>query len=112
MFYGDDVALEWSSCESDVYWHEEGVARISSKAEVEILKAAFEVHNMALEAVDLVVNDPVLLYMFNIHPSLREPIKKSWKERQPDLQGRFDFSWSLKTEGVDNKTLPISGDHW
>lgn len=97
MYYGDDIALEWSGCENDVYWHEEGMASISSKAEAEILKAAFEVHNMALEAVDLVVNDPVLLYMFNIHPNLREAVKKSWKERQTDLQGRFDFSWSLKT---------------
>ena len=31
------------------------------------MQASFELHNMHLEAVDLVVNDPVLMEMFNIH---------------------------------------------
>ena len=39
---------------------------MSSEAEKMLLEQAFELHNMALEAVDLVVNDPVLLKMFMI----------------------------------------------
>ena len=49
-----------------MYWEEDGEAVISPQAEKMLLETAFELHNMALEAVDLVVNDPVLLRMFNI----------------------------------------------
>lgn len=67
---------------------------------------------MALEMVDKVVKDPVLMYMFNIHDKLVLPIKQSWEEKQPDLQGRFDFDWKLHTSGASNKTLAISGMNW
>lgn len=33
LFYYDDPALMWSSCEYDTYWNEEAMAMISNKAE-------------------------------------------------------------------------------
>jgi len=53
-------------------------------------------HNMGLEAVDLVVNDPVLLTMFNINKNLWPAIKYSWANKKIDFQGRFDFAWDGK----------------
>ena len=67
---------------------------------------------MALEAVDLVVNDDALLELFQIPQYFRKAVKTSWQHGQPDFQGRFDFSWSLKTDGEDNMTTPISGKNW
>ena len=43
------------------------------------MEHAFEVHNMALEAVDLVVNDDALLELFNIPDKLRKAVKVSWE---------------------------------
>ena len=77
-----------------------------------LLENAFEMHNMALEAVDKVVNDPVLLKMFNIQPQLQEAVKKSWLDGQTDLQGRFDYSWGLTLDRPDDPLLPVSGQYW
>lgn len=46
--YCDDNALQWSKCEAQSYWNEEGMVVISQKAENELLQAANELHNMAL----------------------------------------------------------------
>ena len=29
IFYGDDPSLDWSSCESDLYWNEQGMVILS-----------------------------------------------------------------------------------
>lgn len=49
------------------------------------MEATFEVHNMALEAVDKVVNDDALLSLFFINKDLWPAVKHSWKT------GRKDF---------------------
>ena len=51
------------------------MAVITPEAEAEILEATYELHNMALEAVDRVVQDDVLLQMFNIPPHLWKAVK-------------------------------------
>lgn len=61
IYYHDEVAYEWSDCESDLYWGEEGAIQISQKAEKELLEATFQLHNMCLEVVEDVVNDDNLL---------------------------------------------------
>lgn len=52
-----------------------------------------ELHAMYLEAVDKVVNDDTLLSLFAIPKNLWLPIKESWKRKEFDLQGRFDFTF-------------------
>ena len=66
---------------------------ISQAAENELLKAGTEVHQMALQAVDLVVKNDELLDMFYINRDLWPAIRHSWAERQLEFQGRFDFAW-------------------
>lgn len=53
---------------------------MSSKAENDILEASYEIHSMALEAVDLVVNDDALLKLFYINPNLWKAIRSAWKK--------------------------------
>ena len=48
---------------------------------------------MSLELVDKVVNDDVLLTLFEIPEVLWPAIKKSWAEKKLDLLGRMDFAW-------------------
>ena len=80
---------------------------ISPEAEAKLLKASFELHNMALEAVDLVVKDEKLMQMFNLNRLLWPAIKKSWEDRQTDLMGRFDLAWDGEN---DPKMLEYNAD--
>ena len=48
LTFHDEPTIEWSYCESDAYWNEEGAAVISSKAEIEIIEATYQLHSMCL----------------------------------------------------------------
>ena len=93
LSFHDEPSIEWSQCEEEAYWNEEGIIQISAQAEQEIMEATWQMHNMCLQVVDRVVNDPKLLRLFNIHSDLWPAIRRSWKEKQFDLLGRFDWSW-------------------
>jgi len=58
---------------------------LSQKAKQEILQASYEMHSMALEAVDLVVNDDALLDLFYINKDLWPAIRTSWNKGQIDF---------------------------
>lgn len=60
------------------------------------MEATFELHNMALEAVDTIVKDDVLLSLFYINRDLWPAIRESWDKGKVDFQGRFDFAWDGK----------------
>lgn len=93
VFYGDEPSLDWGWCESDAYWNERAKTDISAKAEAELMEATYQVHNMALEAVDRIVKDDALLSMFYINKDLWPAIRQSWEKGRADFQGRFDFAW-------------------
>jgi|LauGreDrversion4_2_1035121.scaffolds.fasta_scaffold176705_2 glutathionylspermidine synthase len=65
------------------------------------MEATFQLHNMCLEVVERVVNDDVLLTLFDIPEALWPAIKKSWREKRTDFMGRFDLAWN----GVDPPKL-------
>lgn len=93
VHYGDDESIQWSRCEWDEYWNEAGKIDLSSKAEAEIMEASFELHNMALEAIDKIVDDDTLLTLFYVNSDYWPAIRKSWKEGKKDFQGRFDLAY-------------------
>lgn len=62
---------------------------------------------MCLQAVDKVVNDDELLEKFEIPSVLIPAVKSSWRNRQTDFMGRFDFSWDGKNPP---KMLEYNGD--
>lgn len=80
MFYYDEPAINWTSCERDQYWPETAMAQISSEAEKELLEATFELHNMCLEIVEEIINDDNMLKLFHINEVLWPAVRKSWKE--------------------------------
>ena len=49
------------------------------------MEASYELHSMALEAVEIVVNDDNLLDLFYINKDLWPAIKTSWNNRDTDL---------------------------
>jgi glutathionylspermidine synthase len=54
VLYVEERGIEWSDCEWDNYWNEEGKVVISQKAEKQFLEATYQLHNMHLAAVDKV----------------------------------------------------------
>ena len=89
--YVEENAIQWSPCEFDWYWHEEGKISLSQEADEIMMAATFKMHNMILTAVDEVVKDDKLLSLFNINKQLWPAIRFSWQNRQVDMQGRFDW---------------------
>ena len=65
--------IEWLpfSNEPDLYWITDASYKIDNDLAEEIGNATFELTNMCLEAVDFVINNPILLEKaFCIHPEL------------------------------------------
>jgi len=91
------AGIRWSSDRvgswglQDPYWCEGAAYVLSGAAKSELEMATWELHNMCLEVVDRVVNDEVLLDIFQVPHCLRSAIRESWAARQPDLLGRFDL---------------------
>ncbi|OQR86432.1 hypothetical protein ACHHYP_10555 [Achlya hypogyna] len=75
------------------YWNDEAAYRMSTADAIALRNATYELHAMCLEAVALVVQSDALLDVFEIPVNLRSAVRASWKRRDPDLLGRFDFSW-------------------
>lgn len=91
------MVLKWGNdqlCDHTRYWNEEGKVVLSQKAEKDILEATFQLHNMALTAVDTVVNDDKLMTLFGINKKLWPAVRYSWSQNQVDMQGRFDFHYN------------------
>lgn len=107
LTYHDEPTIEWSYCETDAYWNEEGAAIISSSAEMEILEATWQMHSMCLEVVDTVVRDPKLLRLFRVPTDLWPAVRESWSSGQRDFLGRFDWSYDGKNPP---KMLEYNGD--
>lgn len=107
VMYLDERSSQWSNCEFDNYWNEEGQVELSQKADKEMLEATFQLHNMILLGVEEVINDDNLLKLFGINKQLWPAIKHSWKSKQRDMQGRFDLVY----DGVNPpKMLEYNGD--
>ena len=67
VLYVEENALQWSECEYDWYWNEEGQVVLSQDADKQMLEATFQLHNMMLVGVDKVVKDDKLLKLFGIN---------------------------------------------
>ncbi|OQR88449.1 glutathionylspermidine synthase, partial [Thraustotheca clavata] len=75
------------------YWNDEAAYKMSSQDARVLRDATFSLHAMCLEAVKLVVESDYLMDVFEIPHNLRGAVRKSFERGDPDLLGRFDFSW-------------------
>lgn len=77
------------------YWDERGYYQFSEAQITRDLEAPTrELHEMCLETVARVVDSEALLEQLAIPPAFFDLVRRSWKEGQPHLYGRFDFSYS------------------
>jgi len=76
------------------YWDERGYYQFSEAQVVRDLQAPTEaLHAMCLEAVGRIVDSEALMTRLAIPPAFFDLVRRSWKQAQPHLYGRFDFSY-------------------
>lgn len=80
------------------YWNDEAAYELTPEAAEKLRLATEELHAMCLEAVDIVVASDDLLTLFEIPPNMWEEVRRSWRARERDFLGRFDFMWDGRGE--------------
>lgn len=78
------------------YWSEDYYYEFTEREIDELESATNELHQMSLEAVDLVVNNEALLKKFRIPENVWGFVSDSWHKKEPSLYGRFDFAYDGK----------------
>ena len=79
------------------YWDESACYRLSADEVDRLETAAAEMHRLCLAAADMAVREGRLAE-FAIPEPFRALVAQSWREREPSLYGRFDFSWDGEGE--------------
>jgi glutathionylspermidine synthase len=74
------------------YWDESAAYRFSSSQIDQLESAAAEMHQLCLAAAEEAVRSRRFAE-FAIPEAFHELVARSWREREPTLYGRFDFSW-------------------
>lgn len=75
------------------YWCEDAYYQFTLRQIDELEDASNELHQMALEAVQKVVDSEALLAQFGLPEASWDVIKTSWANKEPSLYGRFDFAY-------------------
>lgn len=75
------------------YWSEDHYYEFTEKEIDELESSTNELHQMSLEAVDLVVNNEALLKKFRIPENVWDFVTESWNKKEPSLYGRFDYAY-------------------
>lgn len=76
------------------YWDERGYYQFSEAQVSRDLEAPTQaLHAMCLDAVERIVDSEALMTRLAIPPAFFDLVRRSWKERQRHLYGRFDFSY-------------------
>mgnify|MGYP000876556263 FL=1 len=89
--FWDQAGVHFGLLYYDHYFNDTAAYEFHPDLAVQLAQATFDLHNMCLDAVDTVISSKDLMDLFEIPESLRPEIIRSWKEKEPDLLGRFDF---------------------
>lgn len=88
----EELGFTYHTIDGDPYWDEAGWYEFSL-AEIEEIEAATNtLHELCLEAVQVVLDDD-RFDEFEIPLAFREWIRASWNNDDPTIYGRFDLAW-------------------
>lgn len=76
------------------------ILTVNEEISTQLVEASYQLHSMCLEVVERVVSDDALLELFEIPDEVRDLVKTSWRNKQRDLIGRFDFVYDSKSNNV------------
>lgn len=107
LSYHSAEGIRWPDGRQDPYWTDGAAYVVDHHGEEALKRAAWRLHHMCLQAVKEVVASEELLDLFEIPVDLREHVKASWENHEPDILGRFDLMY----DGVDPpKMLEYNAD--
>lgn len=93
----EEIGFHFYEIDGLPYWDESVYYQFSSE-EIDKLEAATEtLYTMCLELVEYVMREN-LFGSLAIPERFRDYVKSSWKNKEPSLYGRFDFSFDGKGE--------------
>jgi len=75
------------------YWCEDAYYQFSLQQIETLEDVTSEIHQMCLQAVDLVSSSEELLEKFRIPKHTWDFVRESWKSGQPSLYSRLDLAW-------------------
>lgn len=88
----EELGFTYHTIDGDVYWDEAGWYEFSLAEIEEIETATNALHEMCLQAVQVVLDDD-RFDEFRIPPAFREWIRASWDNDEPTVYGRFDLAY-------------------
>ncbi len=92
----EEIGFTYHTIDGDVYWDEAGWYEFSLSEIEEIEAATNRLHEMSLQAVQVVLDDD-RFEEFGIPPAFRDWIRASWDNDEPTLFGRFDLAYDGRT---------------
>jgi glutathionylspermidine synthase len=93
------VGFTWHHADGRLYWDERACYAFSlAQVEDHIEQATAELHRLCLELVAEVAQSDRLMARLAIPEASRDVVAASWRNREPSLYGRFDFSYDGRSQ--------------
>lgn len=92
----EELGFTYHTIDDDLYWDEGGWYEFSLAEIEEIESATNTLHEMCLQAVQVVLDDD-RFDEFRIPPAFRDWIRASWDNDEPTVYGRFDLAYDGRT---------------
>lgn len=93
--FAQSVGFNFHTFDGEPYWDESAYYQFTLQQIEQHLEAPTEeLHQMALELVDDIVNNEQMLQQLAIPRQFWDAVRSSWQNQQPHLYGRMDFSYN------------------
>lgn len=93
--FAQSVGFNFHTFDGEPYWDETAYYQFSlQQIEQHLEDPTEELHQMALDLVDDIVNSEQMLQQLAIPRQFWDAVRSSWHNQQPHLYGRMDFSYN------------------
>ena len=93
--FAQSVGFNFHTFDGEPYWDESAYYQFSlQQIEQDLEEPTEELHQMALDLVDDIVNNEQMLQQLAIPRQFWDAVRSSWQNQQPHLYGRMDFSYN------------------
>lgn len=93
--FAESVGFNFHTFDGEPYWDESAYYQFSlEQIEQDLEDPTEELHQMALDLVDDILNDEQALQKLAIPAEFWDAVRSSWQNQEPHLYGRMDFSYN------------------
>ena len=88
-----EFGFRFHTMHGEPYWCEDAYYQFTLEQIETLEDVTSELHQMCLQAVEMVVGSDELLEKFRIPKHTWDFVRESWKSGQPSLYSRLDLAW-------------------